>query len=79
MEDQGYKVEKHLKKANAEKDAGVVLLPMITWTVLPGNVNKANKLVVGLIRKTFVAVYPEIFKPLSKALVRPDAEYADQV
>ena len=41
-------------------------------------VNKANKL-VGLIRRTFVALDAEIFKVLFKSLVRSHVEYANQV
>ena len=45
---------------------------------LAEKINKANR-IVGLIRRTFVALDEEIFKCLYVAMVRPHLEYANQI
>ena len=45
---------------------------------LAEKVNKANN-IVGLIRRSFVNLDTEVFKPLFVTLVRPHIEYANQV
>ena len=64
IEDQGYQMEKQLKKITCEKDVGVIINAKLSCADhLAEKVNKANKL-VGLIRRTIVALDAEIFKVL---------------
>ncbi len=79
VEDKGYSMYTGIKKTTAEKDIGVVIDDKLTFSDhLAEKINKANK-IVGLIRRTFVHLEPEIFRPLFTTLVRPHLEYANQV
>lgn len=78
IDDQGYQMEKQLKKVALEKDVGVVINDKLSCVDhLAEKVNKANK-IVGIIRRTFVTLDTTIFKALFVALVRPHLEYANQ-
>lgn len=68
-----------MEKVSSEKDLGVVLDTNLSFSGhLAEKINKANK-IVGLIRRTFVALDESIFKSLFIAIVRPILEYANQV
>ena len=75
----GYKMGEQLEEVSSEKDIGVVIDNKLGFSEhLAEKVNKANR-IVGLIRKTFVALDEEIFKCLYVAMVRPHLEYANQI
>ena len=79
IEDQGYEMEKHLKRTTSEKDVGVIFDDKLRFDDhLAEKVNKANN-IVGLIRRNFVSLDTEIFRVLFVTLVRPHIEYANQV
>ena len=68
-----------IERTEAEKDIGVVIDNKLAFSDhLAEKINKANK-IVGLIRRTFVHLEPEIFKILFTALVKPHLEYENQV
>ena len=75
----GYKMREQLEEVSSEKDIGVVIDNKLSFSDhLAEKINKANK-VVGLIRRTFVALDEEIFRCLYVAMVRPHLEYANQI
>lgn len=79
IEDQGYRLYGEITKTRVEKDIGVVIDDKLAFSDhLAEKINKANK-IVGCIKRTFVHLEPDIFKPLFTALVRPHLEYANQV
>ena len=79
VEDNGYSMYEDIEWTEEEKDTGVVIDDKLAFSDhLAEKINKANK-IVGLIRRTFVHLEPEIFKILFTALVRPHLEYANQV
>ena len=68
-----------MQEVPSEKDIGVVIDNMLNFSDhLAEKINKANK-IVGLIRRTFVALDEEIFRCLYVALVRPQLKYANQI
>ena len=79
VEDNGYSMYEDIEWTEEDKDTGVVIDDKLAFSDhLAEKINKANK-IVGLIRRTFVHLEPEIFKILFTALVRPHLEYANQV
>ncbi|KAK4321316.1 hypothetical protein Pmani_007892 [Petrolisthes manimaculis] len=79
IEDGGYHLYAGIEKTETEKDIGVVIDDKLKFSDhLTEKLNKANK-IVGLIRRSFVHLEPEVFKPLFTALVRPHLEYANQI
>ena len=75
----GYKMGEQLEEVSSEKDIGVVIDNKLGFSEhLAEKVNKANR-IVGLIRRTFVALDEEIFRCLYVAMVRPHLEYANQI
>ena len=75
----GYKMSEQLDEVSSEKDIGVVIDNKLSFSDhLAEKINKANR-IVGLIRRTFVALDEEIFRCLYVALVRPHLEYANQI
>ena len=79
VENKEYHLCNPIKTTDKEKDIGVVMDNKLAFSDhLSEKINKANR-IVGLIRRSFVNLVPEVFKPLFTALVRPHLEYANQV
>ena len=79
VEDYEYSMHTGIEKTGTEKDIGVVIDDKLAFSDhLAEKIKKANK-IVGLIRRTFIHLEPEIFKLLFTAVVRPHLEYANQV
>ena len=79
--DGGYELDRgqQLPRIEVEKDLGVQIDEKLSFSNhISEKVNKANK-IMGLIRRTFVALDKASFKPLYMSLVRPILEYANQV
>ena len=71
-----YKLDKTpLSYVHEETDLGITIDDKLKFSQhIEGKVNKANK-IMGLIRRNFKYLVPEIFTKLYKALVRPHLEY----
>ena len=79
--DGGYELDRgqQLPSIEVEKDLGVQIDERLSFSNhISEKVNKANK-IMGLIRRTFVALDKASFKPLYMSLVRPILDYANQV
>ena len=64
VENGEYRMTEKMDKVNSEKDIGVVVDDQLEFSEhLAEKINKANRL-VGLIRRTFVALDEEIFRSL---------------
>ena len=75
----GYEMYEPLEEVAAEKDIGVIIDNKLSFSDhLAEKINKANR-IMGLIRRTFIAMDEDIFRCLWVALVRPHLEYANQV
>ena len=71
--------ETPIENVKHEKDLGVTFDQELKFTEhISLKVKKANQ-TVGMIRKTFTCMDPEIFTPLYKSLVRPHLEYASVI
>jgi len=71
-----YKMDgKNTEKVQAEKDLRVIIDADLQCSAV---VNKANRL-LGLIKKSFLCITPDMFTRLYKALARPVLEYGNLI
>lgn len=72
-------LQRDITRVDCEKDLGIITDQHLTFQQhIQEKVNKANR-ILGIIRRTFVALDISTFRCLFKAMVRPHLEYAQSI